>query len=115
MKRMLTFATTTRDLGKELARASGKLTEVCDLLLFMYFFQVGDRGEGAGYKCLCSGRLLSSRLIYPAFLFRSHSSTQAEARKLSALKDLLDGCLALDPTKRLTPDEVLKHPFIVDP
>ena len=36
---------------------------------------------------------------------------EAEARKVQQLADLLDKCLMLDPTKRLTPSQALKHPF----
>jgi len=38
--------------------------------------------------------------------------TDDEARSLSSFVDLLDKCLALDPSKRLTPKEALNHPFI---
>ncbi|PFH34265.1 putative cell-cycle-associated protein kinase PRP4 [Besnoitia besnoiti] len=33
-------------------------------------------------------------------------------RKMRQLGDLLEKCLALDPQKRLTPDEALQHPFL---
>lgn len=33
-------------------------------------------------------------------------------KKVRQLGDLLERCLAIDPAKRLTPDEVLQHPFI---
>ena len=35
-----------------------------------------------------------------------------EAKSLLSFVDLLDKCLALDPSKRLTPKEALNHPFI---
>ncbi|KAK7679601.1 hypothetical protein QCA50_017312 [Cerrena zonata] len=35
-----------------------------------------------------------------------------EAKTLTAFVDLLDKCLALDPSKRITPKEALIHPFI---
>ncbi|CAL1703133.1 unnamed protein product [Somion occarium] len=35
-----------------------------------------------------------------------------EAKTLTAFIDLLDKCLALDPSKRITPKEALAHPFI---
>jgi serine/threonine-protein kinase PRP4 len=36
---------------------------------------------------------------------------EAEARKVMQLADLLEKALMLDPSKRLTPSEALKHPF----
>lgn len=36
----------------------------------------------------------------------------ADAKELNLFADLLDKCLALDPTKRITPNEALKHGFI---
>jgi len=36
---------------------------------------------------------------------------EAEARKVMQLADLLDKALMLDPSKRLTPSQALKHPF----
>jgi len=35
----------------------------------------------------------------------------SEARKLVMLADLLEKALMLDPAKRLTPSQALKHPF----
>ena len=36
----------------------------------------------------------------------------AEIRELNAFVDLLDHCLSLNPEKRCTPSEALRHPFI---
>ena len=36
---------------------------------------------------------------------------EAEARKILMLADLLEKTLMLDPAKRLTPAQALKHPF----
>jgi len=36
----------------------------------------------------------------------------ADLKELNLFVDLLDRCLALNPEKRLTPNEALKHPFI---
>jgi serine/threonine-protein kinase PRP4 len=35
----------------------------------------------------------------------------AESRELNHFVDLLERCLTLNPDKRLTPAEALKHPF----
>lgn len=35
-----------------------------------------------------------------------------EMKLLLSFVDLLDKCLALDPSRRLTPKEALAHPFI---
>ncbi len=35
-----------------------------------------------------------------------------ETKELALFIDLLERCLALNPEKRITPNEALKHPFI---
>ncbi|KAI0999404.1 Serine/threonine-protein kinase [Podosphaera aphanis] len=42
----------------------------------------------------------------------SKGLTETETRELALFTDLLDRCLALNPEKRITPTEALKHPFI---
>lgn len=42
----------------------------------------------------------------------SKGLTEAESKELTLFTDLLDRCLALNPEKRITPIEALKHPFI---
>lgn len=39
---------------------------------------------------------------------------EAEARHLNHFHDLLDRCLAVNPDKRMTPSEALRHPFFQD-
>ncbi|KAL4772195.1 kinase-like domain-containing protein [Aspergillus nidulans var. acristatus] len=41
--------------------------------------------------------------------------TDSEAKELALFVDLLDRCLSLNPEKRCTPAEALKHPFILRP
>ncbi|KAL4969757.1 putative serine/threonine protein kinase (Prp4) [Aspergillus stella-maris] len=41
--------------------------------------------------------------------------SDAEAKELTLFVDLLDRCLSLNPEKRCTPAEALKHPFISRP
>jgi serine/threonine-protein kinase PRP4 len=38
--------------------------------------------------------------------------SEGEMKELSLFADLLDRCLNLNPEKRCTPSEALKHPFI---
>jgi serine/threonine-protein kinase PRP4 len=42
----------------------------------------------------------------------SKGLTDVETKELALFADLLDRCLALNPEKRCTPQEALKHPFI---
>ncbi|KAL1301687.1 hypothetical protein AAFC00_005902 [Neodothiora populina] len=39
----------------------------------------------------------------------------ADAKELDLFADLLDKCLAIDPAKRITPNDALKHGFIMRP
>ena len=39
--------------------------------------------------------------------------SDVEMKELSLFVDLLDRCLNLNPEKRCTPSEALKHPFIM--
>lgn len=53
-------------------------------------------------------RDLRSRLMPPS----SVKMKDDEMKLLLSFIDLLDRCLALDPSRRLTPKEALVHPFI---
>lgn len=44
----------------------------------------------------------------------SSGMDEVEAKQLNLFHDLLDRCLALNPDKRVTPAEALKHPFFHD-
>lgn len=43
----------------------------------------------------------------------SRGLTDVETKELNLFIDLIDRCLALNPEKRCTPSEALKHPFIL--
>ncbi|TRM57165.1 kinase-like domain-containing protein [Schizophyllum amplum] len=53
------------------------------------------------------GRDLRARLIPPGTKMKDE-----ESKTLVAFADLLDKCLTLDPSRRITPREALAHPFI---
>ncbi|PQE12356.1 CMGC DYRK PRP4 kinase protein [Rutstroemia sp. NJR-2017a BVV2] len=53
-----------------------------------------------------------SRDLRTRLLSVSKGLTEAESKELALFTDLLDRCLALNPEKRITPMEALKHPFI---
>lgn len=43
----------------------------------------------------------------------SRGLDDVETKELNLFIDLIDRCLALNPEKRCTPSEALKHPFIL--
>lgn len=55
-------------------------------------------------------RELKSRLLASA-----SKMSEAEMKDLNLFIDLLDKCLNMNPEKRCTPSEALKHPFIYRP
>jgi serine/threonine-protein kinase PRP4 len=54
-------------------------------------------------------RDLRSRLVPNS---RAVDDVGGEEKELLAFVDLLDKCLQLDSTRRITPKEALNHPFI---
>jgi serine/threonine-protein kinase PRP4 len=42
------------------------------------------------------------------------AATEDSARLLRAFVDLLDQTLVLNPEKRITPEDALRHPFLTD-
>jgi serine/threonine-protein kinase PRP4 len=54
---------------------------------------------------------LRSRLL-PRSKEDANDVAAGEEKDLSSFIDLLDKCLLLDPTRRITPKEALLHPFI---
>lgn len=56
-----------------------------------------------------------SRDLRTRLVSASKGLTDAETKELNLFIDLLDRCLALNPEKRCTPTEALKHPFILRP
>lgn len=53
-----------------------------------------------------------SRDLRTRLLGASKGMSEAELKELNLFTDLLERCLALNPEKRCTPSEALKHPFI---
>lgn len=53
-------------------------------------------------------RDLKSRLMAQG----TRGMSDAEVKELTLFLDLLDRCLSLNPEKRITPNEALKHPFL---
>ncbi|PBP15930.1 dual specificity tyrosine-phosphorylation-regulated kinase [Diplocarpon rosae] len=54
-----------------------------------------------------------SRDLRTRLVSASKGLTEAETKELTLFADLLDRCLALNPEKRITPTEALRHPFIL--
>ncbi|KAI6716167.1 hypothetical protein PZA11_001141 [Diplocarpon coronariae] len=54
-----------------------------------------------------------SRDLRTRLVSASKGLTEAETKELTLFADLLDRCLALNPEKRITPSEALRHPFIL--
>lgn len=52
-----------------------------------------------------------TRDLRTRLMVASSGMDEAEARHLNHFHDLLDRCLAVNPDKRITPSEALKHPF----
>lgn len=43
------------------------------------------------------------------------AGAEGDRKKVAQLADLLERMMALDPDKRITPKDALKHPFIKEP
>lgn len=43
------------------------------------------------------------------------AGSEGDRKKVAQLADLLERMMALDPDKRITPKDALKHPFIKEP
>jgi serine/threonine-protein kinase PRP4 len=55
---------------------------------------------------------LAARTPFSALLARGAGGQ--EAARTAQLADLLDKMMALDPEKRLDPEQALRHPFVRD-
>ena len=53
-----------------------------------------------------------SRDFRTRLIAASKDMNDTDTKELMLFADLLDRCLALNPEKRCTPTEALKHPFI---
>lgn len=53
-----------------------------------------------------------TRDLKARMLANAKDMNDAEIKELISFVDLLDRCLNLNPEKRCTPTEALKHPFI---
>lgn len=56
-----------------------------------------------------------SRDLKTRLIGKGTRMSEAEAKEINLFIDLLDRCLSLNPEKRCTPSEALKHPFIARP
>ena len=54
-----------------------------------------------------------SRDLRTRLMAASNGMNDAETRELNHFVDLLERCLALNPEKRMTPSEALRHPFFI--
>lgn len=86
-------------------RATGTVSAIYDVLLHMKLMFSQDVVRKV--HITKPARDLRARLM-PS----SSKLKDDEAKTLTAFVDLLDKCLALDPSKRITPKEALIHPFI---
>lgn len=67
-------------------------------------------------RVCCTGqvrRLISNPTVKKDFAALLAGS-EGDKRKLAQLSDLLERLMHLDPDKRLSPKEALRHPFIKD-
>ena len=53
----------------------------------------------------------ATRDLRTRLLAASSGMNDAETRELNHFVDLLERCLTLNPDKRITPTEALRHPF----
>ena len=58
--------------------------------------------------------LSQSRELLSALRGNQKLSDEKHLKKVNQLKDFLEKCLMMDPSKRLTINQALVHPFITD-
>ncbi|KAI1177596.1 kinase-like domain-containing protein [Nemania sp. FL0916] len=85
----------------------------------MHFDDAGNFVSAEQDKTLGKTTIRTLAIVKPTrdlrtrLMAASGGMTDVESRDLNHFVDLLERCLALNPDKRLTPSEALKHPFFL--
>ncbi|KAI1828542.1 kinase-like protein [Xylaria intraflava] len=85
----------------------------------LHFDEVGNFISAERDKALGKTTIRTLAIVKPTrdlrtrLMAASGGMTDSESRDLNHFVDLLERCLALNPDKRITPSEALKHPFFL--
>ncbi|KAI0101608.1 kinase-like domain-containing protein [Nemania sp. FL0031] len=88
-------------------------------LSHLHFDELGNFVSAEQDKALGKTTVRTLAIVKPTrdlrtrLMAASGGMTDVESRDLNNFVDLLERCLALNPDKRLTPSEALKHPFFL--